>query len=232
MNRPDVTAIPVSPAPLVRFTGVQKHYSRRFTLHIDDLTLCRYDRLLLIGANGSGKSSFLRALAGAITVNSGQLWRDPEWATLRIAYAPQSGGLYGELTVADNLAIRRSFYRWSHEAERSSGSLSVGMGESCVERLGIQSVLRTRVRALSGGLHRLVSLAAALHSEPDVLIVDEPFGDLDDRGMEAVRAVLSEVVPKLTLFVAAMPMDAPSLPVNRRLQMLDGRPVYEPAVSI
>ena len=217
--------------PLVRFTRVQKRYSRRFQLHVDDLVLPRHDCVMVVGANGSGKSTLLRVLAGASRGNTGQLWRHPDWARLRIAYVPQAGGLYGELNVADNLAIRRSYYRYRLGAAALPGRRRGRTAEPYAQRLGIESILRTPVHALSGGMHRLVSLAAALQADPDVLIIDEPFGDLDDRGVEAVRAVLCEVVPTLLLFVTAMPIDGPSLPARRRLEMIQGRLSSPPLAS-
>jgi ABC-type multidrug transport system ATPase subunit len=199
--------------PLVRFAGVQKRYGRRFRLEVDDLTLAAGDRILVLGANGSGKSTFLRTLIGAARPDAGQVWRASAMHAARSAYVPQTGGLYGELTVADNLSLRRWLYGVAQEPAEQN---------EVVRRLGLEKVLHTRARALSGGYHRLTALAAALQLAPTALVLDEPFGDLDATAIATVHALLEEQAARLMLLVIAMPAPIDGLPINRRLQLQEG----------
>ena len=76
----------------------------------DHLQVCEKDCIAITGDNGSGKSTLLRVLAGITQLNSGIIKREENWRTAQIAYLPQTGGLYGDLTVDENLAVYRRLY--------------------------------------------------------------------------------------------------------------------------
>lgn len=138
----------------------------------------------LIGPNGSGKTTVLRVLAGALRPDSGEVglggrpvagdggWVPPE--DRRVAYVPQGLGLFPHLTVVDNVAF-------GADRERAWAML---------ETLGLRSLAERRPGGLSGGEAQRVALARALVTDPQLLLLDEPLAALDVGARREVRAWL------------------------------------------
>jgi ABC-type multidrug transport system ATPase subunit len=194
---------------LVRFESVEKHYGDRVRLSYGDVAFRSGERVLVTGANGSGKSTLLRLLAGISIHTAGRILRSGEWVGLRLAYVPQNGGLYDDVSVRANFEVRRLLYGTTPALDEIVDTLKLG------DWLGV------RTGDLSGGYRRLVSIAAALAIRPDVLIIDEPFYGLDETKSDAVRGALSNALSTLTLMVAAIPVgDDLGIPgLNSRLQI-------------
>ncbi|MDD6436306.1 MAG: ABC transporter ATP-binding protein [Clostridiales bacterium] len=139
----------------------------------------------VVGINGSGKSTLLSILAGIKKVRGGNircyghdLSENPRLYRKLTGYVPQENPLLEELSVKDNLRI------WSNTPE--------GLDPALLESLGIDSYLNLKVRELSGGMKRRVSLAAALINNPPVLIMDEPSSALDLHHREVIQNYLRE----------------------------------------
>lgn len=140
----------------------------------------------LFGPNGSGKSTFLRAAAGFVRPVGGTVTIEGVAATMRsesfrrrIGYAGHQSGLYPDLSVAENLTLFARLY----------GAPLVRV-DDMLEAVGLSERASTPVRALSAGLARRASVARALLHEPDVLLLDEPYANLDDDA----SALISEAV--------------------------------------
>ena len=163
------------------------------------------ERVALIGRNGSGKSSLLRAIAGQATLDDGVVWRE---AGLVTAYVPQEPDFDRErdvfATVADGLgsaaqllvdyhaamllvaedaspAALARLDALQHELEAADGWRLSQRVEHMLERLGLDSA--AKVSSLSGGGIKRVALARALVAEPDLLLLDEPTNHLDIVGI-------------------------------------------------
>jgi ABC-type multidrug transport system ATPase subunit len=95
---------------LLRLEGVEKQYSRQRILHVDNLMLREGDLVEISGANGSGKSTLLKLLGGITPADHGCIWRAPVMKSSVLGYQPQNGGLYGDLSIQDNLLLRRLLY--------------------------------------------------------------------------------------------------------------------------
>jgi len=123
---------------------------------------------VLLGPSGSGKSTLLRLIAGLLAPDAGQVCLGdraieklpPE--RRRVGLVFQDGALFPHLSVRDNIAY--------------GGRAPLA---PTVELLGIEQLLARRVQGLSGGERRLVALARALVTRPQVLLLDEPFSSLD-----------------------------------------------------
>jgi heme ABC exporter ATP-binding subunit CcmA len=170
---------------VIRIEDVRVLYGR--TLALDGVDLRLVDGVTgLFGPNGSGKSTLLKVVAGFLRptrgeVRAGELRVDlgnEQWRRV-VGYAGHEPGLYGRLTVGENLELFARLY----DVPRSSVT-------GLLEELGIADRASSRVDTLSAGLKRRVSVARALVHDPRVLLLDEPYANLDDDAAEMVSAAL------------------------------------------
>lgn len=141
----------------------------------------------LFGPNGSGKSTLLRVLAGLLRPTSGVVLAFGQPISMknealrgRIGYAGHRAGLYGRLTIMENLQMFAGLY-----------GVSRGRAPIVLEQLGLGPRASTPVAELSAGFRRRAAVARALVHEPDLLLLDEPYANLDD---EAAAFVSDAVV--------------------------------------
>jgi ATP-binding cassette subfamily F protein uup len=139
------------------------------------------DRVALVGANGSGKSTLLRLLAGELTPSAGEVQRGE---TVRLAHLSQEAAEIPEQrTVIEAVEEVRRRATLAGGEELTAGRL--------VERFGFRGEKAiTRVRDLSGGERRRLTLMRLLMSEPNVLLLDEPTNDLDIETLTALEDLL------------------------------------------
>ena len=189
--------------------------------------------LAVLGPNGSGKSTLLGTIAGHLPAHSGRIelagrllegpansagrpaWLPPE--RRRIALLGQRAMLLPHLSALENVAFgpRAQGVRRAAARERAAGWLNeVGMGEHA-ER---------RPAQLSGGQQQRVALARALASEPDALLLDEPFTSLDMQSAARARRMIAEQRDRIgvpMILVTHDPMDAVVL-AERTLVLREG----------
>ena len=166
---------------MIHIEGLTVAFGR--TLALDDLTLELSPGVTgLYGQNGSGKSTLLRVLAGLLRPTAGSVTvdgaplslRNEEWRR-QVGYAGHSGGLYGDLTLAENLDLFRKLY-----------GVSTARVREVIDGVGMGSRAGTRVNELSAGLRRRAAVARAMLHEPRLLLLDEPYANLDDEAAEQV----------------------------------------------
>ncbi|MBW3595198.1 MAG: heme ABC exporter ATP-binding protein CcmA [Actinobacteria bacterium] len=151
----------------------------------------------VFGPNGSGKSTLLKAVAGLLKPQHGRIAIDgsdrrDETARRAVGYAGHGSGLYGRLSLRENLELFASLYGAS--AERA-GTL--------IDQLGLREFASRPVAELSAGSKRRAAVARALVHDPDVLLLDEPYANVDDEASEAIsRAVATWKTDGKTALVA------------------------------
>jgi ABC-type sugar transport system ATPase subunit len=129
---------------------------------------------VIIGINGSGKTTLLRIIAGILKNEKGKVLINKRDVTglppeeRGIGYVPQHPALFNHLTSWDNIIYAIRNKRGSKKT-----------GEQMVAMLGLQEILGKKPKELSGGYKSRVSLARALTSEPEVMLLDEPLSDID-----------------------------------------------------
>ncbi|GLY90757.1 ABC transporter ATP-binding protein [Actinoallomurus iriomotensis] len=120
---------------------------------------------VVVGGDGAGKSTCLRSLVGLVRPDEGRVSRPPK---TRIGYVPATGGLYPDLTVAENLAFAASSY----------GVRGADVG-AMLDRIGLAGARDRLGGRLSGGMQRKLSVGLALIHGPDLLVLDEPTTGVD-----------------------------------------------------
>ena len=205
----------ISGQPILEIDSAEKRYGRRMALHIDHFALTEGDRVLLVGQNGSGKSTFLRVLAGATILTTGKITRSPAMRQLKIGYLPQSGGMYGDMTLRENLEIFCRLFNVTWSESRVNGMHFAD---------ALQPVWDLPVAQLSGGTQKLAGLACILAIQPDALLLDEPASDLDPEHAKEFYILLAGLCQTLK-FVVVSTHDTRGLDFfHRTLVLKDGRP--------
>lgn len=170
-----------------------RHLSKRFGAlqALDDFSADLDDGEIVgfVGANGAGKSTTMRIIMGVLAADRGELtWNgSPLDATMRrrIGYMPEERGLYPRMRVGEQL----TYLARLHGVDRAAAQRA---SREWVERLGIAGRHDDEVQKLSLGNQQRVQLAAALVSDPDLLILDEPFSGLDPVAVDVMSQVLVE----------------------------------------
>ncbi len=174
------------------------------------LEVPRGEMFALIGPDGAGKTTFFRLVAGVLAPTSGTVTR----ATGTFGLVPQRFGLYQDLSIDENMRLRSDLYSVPRdEAERRATRLldMVGLGPFRARLAG----------ALSGGMKQKLALAAALVTEPDLLLLDEPTTGVDPLSRREFWKMLHELNHRgLTIVVSTPYMDEAEY--ASRIGFLDG----------
>jgi ABC-2 type transport system ATP-binding protein len=123
----------------------------------------------VVGGDGSGRTTLLSCLAGALVLSSGRVRLPPP---LRIGYLSAGSGTYPDLSVDENLAFRASAYRLPADVAR-------GRGAELLERAGLAGARDRLAGQLSGGMRQKLGVIAAMLHQPDLLVLDEPTTGVD-----------------------------------------------------
>lgn len=141
----------------------------------------------LFGQNGSGKTTLLRVIAGLLRPTSGAVSLDgvapaqaPEETRRKIGYAGHRSGLYGRLTIVENLRLFARLY-----------DVDGSRVDDVITLLGLGGRADVRVADLSSGWKRRASVARAILHEPRFLLLDEPYANLDDDASALVSRAVS-----------------------------------------
>ncbi|MCO5057818.1 MAG: ABC transporter ATP-binding protein [Rhizobiaceae bacterium] len=173
-------------------SGLDTYYGNVQVLRSFDLDLRSGEVLCLLGRNGAGKTTALKAIMGLVAARAGSIVKDGRDLTrlaahevpkTGVAYVPQGRRLFAELTVAENIEI---------------GLMTRAKGrDTCDAVLALFPVLRERYRqrsgTLSGGEQQMLAMARALCLEPDVLLLDEPTEGLMPSMIARIRETVAEL---------------------------------------
>lgn len=181
------------PDSVIHFRAVTRHFDDVIAVGGVDLNVAAGCFVALVGASGSGKSTLMKMVNGLEQPTTGQVifagedvsTQPPAKLRRRIGYVFQSIGLFPHMNVAENIGI----------GPRLSGQrLGDGRIRALLELVELEADMTSRMPdELSGGQRQRVGVARALANEPELLLMDEPFGALDpitrDALGERVRAL-------------------------------------------
>ena len=178
---------------MIRARQIEKRYGSFQAVAPMDLDVRAGEVFGFLGLNGAGKTTTLRMLGGVLPPTAGRVWIDgisldeePVEARRRMGFIPDRPYLYDKLTAREFLRFRGEIYRMDppHLARRI---------EQMLDLSGLESVADALVESYSHGMKQRLTLAAALLTEPRLLIVDEPMVGLDPRGAKQIKQVFREL---------------------------------------
>ena len=174
---------------MLELSGLSKRFGSLQALDDLSLSLNRGEIVGFVGSNGAGKSTTMRIVMGVLAADSGAVtWMGAAVdAAIRrtIGYMPEERGLYPRMKVAEQLIYLARLHGLSASAAKAAAN-------RWTERLGLEERRGDEVQSLSLGNQQRVQLAAALVSDPELLILDEPFSGLDPVAVDVMSQVLLE----------------------------------------
>ncbi|WP_051195675.1 LPS export ABC transporter ATP-binding protein [Meiothermus rufus] len=194
-------AVQQSPALSVRAntrleaSGLVKRYGRREVVRGVNLELSRGEIVALFGPNGAGKTTtfymlvgFIEPNAGRITLGGQDITRLPMYKRARqgLGYLPQEPSAFRRMTALENLLAVLEFQPLS-KTER------LERAHSLLEELGIRHLRDKYAYTLSGGERRRLEIARALCTNPDFILLDEPFTGVDPKNVRDIQKLISEL---------------------------------------
>ena len=184
---------------MIKVKNVSKHFANETAIDYSDITFEKGKSYMLLGASGCGKSTLLNMIAGILSPESGTIEIAGEDMTKKsqkekdkfriqkIRYIFQDFKLIPEMTVMDNIAILRL------------EKVDISDADKILNSLGILEKKNKKVKYLSGGEKQRVAIARAIVKKPDIILADEPTGNLNFAIGEAVIKQLIEVSEGKTL---------------------------------
>ena len=200
--------------------GLGKRFGIRWVLRGVTFSVGRGEVAALLGPNGSGKSTVLRVLgtllrpnAGAATVNGLDIVREAASVRGQIGYLAHAPGLYDDLTAQENLLFAADML-----------GLPRGSVDGNLERAGLGEVAGSRVRGFSAGMQRRLALARLIMRSPSVLLLDEPYANLDEDGIKLMNSVIRDVIASGGAALLALHELSPARAIlDRTLTLTEGR---------
>lgn len=173
--------------PAITLSHIRKAYANG-TVALQDMSLTIEESqfVTLVGPSGCGKSTVLRLISGLGKMNSGSIEWGQNLTQRKLAYVFQDAALMPWATVLENVLLPLKLAKIPPKE-------ALPAAREALNLVGLDAFARSYPRELSGGMKMRVSIARALVTEPEILLMDEPFGALD----EITRSKLNQDLLKL-----------------------------------
>jgi ABC-2 type transport system ATP-binding protein len=210
--------------PTVTAYGITKRFGPKVALGGVDIELAPGITGLL-GPNGAGKTTLLRILATVLRADGGEielLGHDPTSAEGRLAvrrqlgYLPQEPGFHRSFTAFEFVDYVAILKEWGERRARHDEVRRV------LSLVGLEPVMGTAIKKLSGGMRRRVAIAQALIGDPELLILDEPTAGLDPEQRLRFRELLSALAARATVLLSTHQTDDVAALCSRAVVLLGG----------
>jgi ABC-type lipoprotein export system ATPase subunit len=218
--------------PLIEITGLERHFKMGDTVvrALDgvDLTVAAGEFLCLMGPSGSGKSTLLNQIGGLDSPDAGQICVDGQQITSldedglalyrrrQVGFVFQSFNLISTLTALLNVEYPMVFAGIPRQERRERA-------RRLLIEVGLEDRMGHKPTELSAGQQQRVALARALINEPQILLADEPTGNLDSKTGAQILSLLRQLNEQGKTIVLVTHDPAVSDYATRTIRMLDGR---------
>jgi putative ABC transport system ATP-binding protein len=215
---------------MIDMQGVTKRYERGGqTLTVLDklvLQVPQGDFVALMGPSGSGKSTILNLVGGLDTVDEGRITVAgqeitalstsslPAWRARHVGFVFQAFNLVPVLTALENVLLPLNLQPLSRAERRKQA-------EFALEVVGLKDRMHHRPRQLSGGQEQRVAIARAIVTDPDLVLADEPTGDLDRDSANSIMDLLRRLNDEMKKTLVVVTHDAVAADKARRVLHLD-----------
>lgn len=175
--------------------GLRKRYGKKVVVNGVSLDVHKGEIVGLLGPNGAGKTTTFHMITGMIRPNGGQVYLEKENITslpmykrarLGIGYLSQEPSVFRRLSVEDNLRLILQTMKLS----RKEVSLRI---EKYLDDLSITHIRKRKGYQLSGGERRRTEICRALLTEPDFILLDEPFSGIDPIAVEEIQNIVKDL---------------------------------------
>ncbi len=211
---------------LLSIRGLHAYYGKSHILHGVDMDVRRGEIVSLLGRNGSGRSTTLKAIMGAVDRRGDLAFAGASISTLKpheiayrgLGYVPESRDVFGALTVRENLILgqkRGQPGRWS-------------MDDVFVLFPVLKARADTQAGVLSGGEQQMLTICRTLIGDPELIMIDEPTEGLAPKMVEAVGELLSRIAARGVSILLVEQKLAIALAISHRLYVMGhGEIVFE-----
>jgi branched-chain amino acid transport system ATP-binding protein len=223
-------------APLLRVTGLRKSYGA--IRAVDDVSFAVMPGEIfgVIGPNGSGKTTMFNCVLGQIKPSAGTIELDGKDITHRsplelsrrgVGRTFQSLQVFGTMTVRDNLIVAAQEHRGTM-ASRMFAPADNGLGpkaDQLIDQFRLCDVAHRRAGELSYGQQKLVDIAMAFMSDPDLVLLDEPCAGVNPSLVDGIRRLLEDLnrARRSSFIVIEHNMDFVQQLCHRLMVMVEGR---------
>jgi ABC-type sugar transport system ATPase subunit len=206
---------------LLKVSEIRRQEGNDFVLHDVDLAQQHLQKIAIAGASGSGKSTLLKIIAGLIQPDAGEVWFENK--KVKGPYEKLIPGHPGISYLSQHFELRNN-YR-VEELLGYANTLLPGEAEVLYEICRISHLLKRRTDELSGGEKQRIALARLLTTSPKLLLLDEPFSNLDLIHKSILKSVIHDIGDRLSITCTLVSHDpADTLPwADKIFIMKDGQ---------
>lgn len=193
---------------MLRIRDLRLDKAGKTICHVPELEVGRGERIAVVGPNGSGKTTLLRVIGGLERQFTGECRVDVP--SRQRVYVHQAPHLFRGSVLCNA--------KYGLAARHLPRGKQTSVAREWLRTLGVEHLVQRKCARLSGGERRRVALARAFALQPQVLLLDEPFADLDQEGIDIVCRAISASSSCTVLIASPVPLPD-ALPVQRSLGM-------------
>ncbi|MBU3134419.1 ABC transporter ATP-binding protein [Clostridium gasigenes] len=210
---------------VIKLEGVSKGYGNNLILNEFNLNINKGEFLTIIGSSGCGKTTVLKLINGLLTPDSGKVHVNGEDISVvnqiqlrrKIGYVIQGVGLFPHMNIRKNISYVPNLTKKDDKSKIAAKALKlikvVGLSEDMLDRYPSE---------LSGGQRQRVGLARALASTPDILLMDEPFGAVDEITRKLLQEEILRIYKELNVTIVFITHDIKeALKLGTRVLVMD-----------
>jgi lipopolysaccharide export system ATP-binding protein len=183
----------------IKTESLIKKYGKKTAVNQVSIDVSRGEVVGLLGPNGAGKTTtfymvvgLIRPDSGMISLGDNEITRLPmhKRAHLGIGYLPQEPSIFRKLSVGENIMVLWQLMPWIRKDEYEKKLISL------LDELGVTNLRRQKAYSLSGGEQRRVEIARALATNPQFLLLDEPFTGIDPKTVTDLQEIIKHLKSK------------------------------------